>query len=105
MSTTNIVKEFVRIATVAGLTKDVNGLPDKKSSLCAEREVTSQELRIIYDRLRHTLDLIPLSTSESHPKLFQVRQDILKQTELLSSLILDAVKNDVKMSGHKKEEK
>src|SRR5271169_974296 len=92
MSAAEVVKQFARIATTAGLTKDVIGLLDKKSRLHAEQVMTSQELRIIYDRLRHTLDLIPVSTNESHPKLFRVRQNILKQMEVLTSLISEAAK-------------
>jgi hypothetical protein len=98
MNTANTVKEFARVATTAGLTKNVIGLLDKKSSLLAEQVVTSKELRIIYDRLRHTLDLIPPSTSESQPKLFRVRQDISKQMEVLTSMILAAAKKDERPS-------
>jgi hypothetical protein len=105
MSAANTLKEFVRIATSTGLAKDVIGHLNMKSYLVAEQVVTSQELRTIYDRLRHTLDLIPLSTSESHPKLFRVRQDILKQMEVLTSMILEAGKSDEKMSGNKKDGK
>ncbi|MGO8839213.1 MAG: hypothetical protein ACLQAH_09040 [Limisphaerales bacterium] len=105
MSAADTVKEFARHATTATLAKNVIGLLDKKSSLPAEQVMTSQELRIIYDRLRHTLDLIPLSTSESHPRLFQVRQNILKQMEVLTSMILEAAKKEVKIGGHKENEK
>jgi len=98
MNTANTVKDFARVATTAVLTKNVIGFLDKKSSLLAEPVVTSKELRIIYDRLRHTLDLIPPSTSESQPKLFRVRQDILKQMEVLTSMILAAAKTDDKPS-------
>jgi hypothetical protein len=58
--------------------------------------VLFRSLRIIYDRLRHTLDLIPLSTTESHPKLFRVRQSILEQMEVLNSIIVEAAKKDEK---------
>ena len=98
MSAADTVKEFARVVTTAGLTNNAIGLLDKKPSLPAGQVVTSKELRIIYDRLRHTLDLIPPSTSESQPKLFRVRQDILKQMEVLTSMILAAAKKDEKPS-------
>jgi hypothetical protein len=98
MSAADTVKEFARVVTTAGLANNAIGLLDKKSSLLAGQVVTSKELRIIYDRLRHTLDLIPPSTSESQPRLFRVRQDILKQMEVLTSIILAAAKKDEKPS-------
>ena len=100
MSAARAIKEFARIATTAGLAKNVVGFVDKKSSLIAARVMTAQELTIIYDRLRHTLDLIPLSTNGSQPKLFRVRQDILKQMEVLTSLISEAEKEVARMSSH-----
>ena len=99
MSAARAFKEFARIATTARPAKNLVGFLDKKSSSLPERVMTSQELRIIYDRLRHTLDLIPLSTSESHPKLFRLRQDIFKQMELLNSMILEAAGKDVKATA------
>lgn len=104
MSAARAIKEFARNTTTAGLAKNLVGLLDKKSSSLPEQVMNSQELRIIYDRLRHTLDLIPLSTSENQPKLFRVRQNILNQMEELTSMILETAKN-VKVSGHKKDEK
>ena len=94
MSAADTVKEFARIATTGGLAKNVVGLLDKRSSSLPERVMPSQELRIIYDRLRHTLDLIPLSTTESHPKLFRVRQNILEQMEVLNSMIVEVAKKN-----------
>jgi len=94
MSAADTVKEFARIATTAGLAKNVVGLLDKRSSSLPERVMPSQELRIIYDRLRHTLDLIPLSTTESHPKLFRVRQNILEQMAVLNSMIVEVAKKN-----------
>src|SRR5208282_450299 len=94
MSAARAIKEFARIATTAGPAKNLVGFLDKKSSSLPERVMTSQELRIIYDRLRHTLDLIPLSTTESHPKLFRVRQNILEQMEVLNSMIVEVAKKN-----------
>ena len=98
MSAARAIKEFARIATTAGPAKNLVGLLDKRSSSVPERVMPSQELRIIYDRLRHTLDLIPLSTTENHPKLFRVRQNILEQIEVLNSIIVEAAKKDEKPS-------
>ena len=94
MSAARAMKEFARITTTAGLAQNVVGVLDRKSSSLPERVMTSQELRIIYDRLRHTLDLIPLSITGSHPKLFRVRQNILEQMEVLNSIILEAAKKN-----------
>ena len=99
MGVAQSIKEFTRMTTDAGPVKNGVGLRDKKSSLPVEKAVTAQELRTIYDRLRHTLDLIPPSTSETHPKLFQVRQNILKQIEALSPMILEAVDKELKTSA------
>jgi hypothetical protein len=99
MSAAHAVKQIARIATTTGLAKNVIGFLDRKPSLLSKR-VTSQELTIIYDRLRHTLELIPLSTNESHPKLFRVRQDILKQMEVLTSLIVEAERKVVRPGSH-----
>jgi len=99
MSAADAVKHIARIATTAGPAKGAIGLLGKKPSLIAERVVTAQELAIIYDRLRHTLELIPHSVNETHPKLFRVRQDILKQMEVLTSLILEAEKEVARMSS------
>jgi len=66
--------------------------------------MTSRELTIIYDRLRHTLDLIPLSSLEGNPELLRVRQDILKILEALALMIATA-KKEVATNGRKKGEK
>ena len=96
MSAARAVKESARIATAAGPAKNLVGFLDKRSSSLPERVMPSRELRIICDRLRHTLDLIPLSAAENHPKLFRVRQNILEQMEVLNSIIVEAAKEDEK---------
>lgn len=100
MSAADAVNHIARFASTAGPAKEVIGFLARKPSLTAGRVMTSQELTIIYARLRHTLELIPQSTNESHPKLFRVRQDILKQMEVLTALILESEKEVVRMSSH-----
>jgi hypothetical protein len=43
MGATDTIKEFARIATTAGLTKDVIDLLDKKASLLAEQVVALEQ--------------------------------------------------------------
>lgn len=93
MSAARAIKDFARIATTAVLPKNAVGFLDTKPSLLPEPGPT--ELQIICDRLHHTLDLIPLSTSGSHPRLFRVRQNIVKQMEVLASLISEAARKDL----------